>query len=170
MSDKILIAYATGAGSTGEVAEAIGQELREAGAEVDVRLAKGVKEISPYRAVIVGSAIRMGKLLSDATKFVKKKRKALSQVPVAYFVVCLTMKEDTKESRRTVEGYLDPLAEMVKPVEVGLFPGVLDCDKLGFPWGTMIRRAKDEFPEGDYRDWEAIRAWARHLHGRLMQE
>ena len=109
MSDKILIAYATEAGSTAEVAEAIGQELREAGAEVEVRLAKDVKDVSPYKAAIVGSAVRMGKLLSDATKFVKKNRKALSRVPVAYFVVCLTMKDDTEENRRTVEAYLEPV-------------------------------------------------------------
>jgi len=169
MSDKILIAYATKAGSTAEVAEAIGQELRDAGAQVDVRLAKDVKDVSPYKAVIVGSAIRMGKLLSDATKFVEKKRKALSQVPVSYFVVCLTMQDDTEENRRTVEAYLDPVREMVEPVDVGLFAGALDCDKLGFPWGPMMRRAKDEFAEGDFRDWEAIRAWARQVHGLLTQ-
>jgi menaquinone-dependent protoporphyrinogen IX oxidase len=40
MSDRILVAYATAAGSTGEVAEAIGKTLREGNAEVDVRHAK----------------------------------------------------------------------------------------------------------------------------------
>jgi menaquinone-dependent protoporphyrinogen oxidase len=169
MSDKTLIAYATKAGSTAEVAQAIGQELREQGAEVDVRLMKDVKEVGSYTAVIVGSAIRMGKLLSEVTKFVKKNRDALGRVPVAYFVVCLTMKDDTEENRHTVDGYLDPVREMIEPVDVGLFAGVLDCDKLGFPWGPMMRRAKDQFPEGDYRDWEAIRAWARQVHARLMK-
>jgi menaquinone-dependent protoporphyrinogen oxidase len=169
VSYKILIAYATKAGSTGEVAEAIGQELGQMGAEVDVRQAKDVKDVSPYKAVILGSAIRMGKLLSDATKFVKKNREALSRVPVAYFVVCLTMKDDTEENRRTVEGYLDPVREMVEPVDIGLFAGALEFDKLGFLWGAMMRRAGDELPEGDYRDWEAISSWARQAYDRLKQ-
>ncbi len=54
VEDKILVAYASRAGSTGEVAEAIGQVLCEAGAAVDVRLAKGVTDLSPYRAVVEG--------------------------------------------------------------------------------------------------------------------
>jgi len=38
MGDKVLVAYASRAGSTGEVAEAIGEVLRDRGATVDVRL------------------------------------------------------------------------------------------------------------------------------------
>jgi len=169
MADKVLIAYATAAGSTAEVAEAIGQELRDLGADVEVRPAKGVKDLSPYKSVIVGSGIRMAKLFSDATKFVKRNRGALSQVPVAYFVVCITMKDDTEENRRTVEAYLDPVREIVEPVDVGLFAGAIDYDKLGFPWSRMMKAAKDTVPEGDFRDWEAIGAWARQLYHRLSQ-
>jgi menaquinone-dependent protoporphyrinogen oxidase len=167
MSDKILIAYATGAGSTGDVAEAIGQELRGAGAEVDVRLAKDVSDVSPYKAVIVGSAIRAGNWLPEATKFVEKNRDALSQMPVAYFVVCLTMQDDTEENRRTVEAYLDAVCELVEPVDKGLFAGALDLSKLGLPLRLAMKAAKAS--EGDFRDWEAIRAWARQVHGLLTQ-
>jgi menaquinone-dependent protoporphyrinogen IX oxidase len=42
MSDKIFVAYASRAGSTAGVAEAIGTALAESGAQVDVRLMKGV--------------------------------------------------------------------------------------------------------------------------------
>jgi menaquinone-dependent protoporphyrinogen oxidase len=168
MVDKILVAYATKAGSTAEVAEAIGEELRNMGAEADVRLAKDVKTLKPYGAAILGSGIRMGQLLSDATKFVEKNREALSQIPVAYFVVCLTMKDDTEESRTTVEAYLDPVREMVEPVDIGLFAGVIDYSKLSFTARTMSKAMK--VSEGDFRDWQAIRAWARHLHDRLAQD
>jgi len=126
MSDKLLVAYATKAGSTAEVAEALGEELRRAGAEVDVRLAKDVKDLKHYSAVIVGSGIRMGQLSSDATKFVEKNQEALKQVPVAYFVVCMTMKDDTEENHRTVEAYLDPVCEIVEPLDKGLFAGAMN--------------------------------------------
>jgi menaquinone-dependent protoporphyrinogen oxidase len=167
-SDKILVAYATKAGSTAEVAEAIGQELREAGAEVEVSQAKNVKHVSPYKAVIIGSAIRMGKWVSEATEFVEENRGALSQVPVAYFVVCMTMKDDTEENRHTVEAYLDPVRELVEPVDIGLFAGAMDYNKLSFGARTIAKAIK--VSEDDWRDWEAIRAWARQVHGRLMAE
>jgi menaquinone-dependent protoporphyrinogen oxidase len=165
MTGGILVAYATAAGSTAEVAEAIGEELRSMGAEVDVRLAKEVKDVSPYGAVIVGSGIRAGQLLPHATKFVQKNREALSQVPVAYFVVCLTMKDDTEENRSTVAAYLDPLRELVEPMEVGLFAGAVNPSSLSIPARTILKAMK--ISEGDYRDWEAIRSWARALHPKL---
>ena len=168
MSDKILVAYATKAGSTAEVAEAVGEELRRAGAEVDVRLAKDVKDLKHYSAVILGSAIRMGKWVPEATKFVETNREALSQVPVAYFVVCLTMKEDTEENRSTVEAYLDPVCEVVKPLGKGLFAGVIDNSKLSFSARMMTKAMK--ISEGDFRDWETIRAWAQQAYDSLRQE
>jgi len=165
MTGGILVAYATAAGSTAEVAEAIGEELRSTGAEVDVHPAKEVKDVSPYGAVIVGSGIRAGQLLPDATKFVQKNREALSQVPMAYFVVCLTMKDDTEENRSTVAAYLDPLRELVEPVEVGLFAGAINPGKLSLPERMILKAMK--ISEADYRDWEAIRSWARALHPKL---
>jgi menaquinone-dependent protoporphyrinogen oxidase len=70
MNNRILIAYGTRCGSTGGVAEAIGQVLSIGGAAVDVRLVKDVNDLSPYQAVMVGSAIRMGKWLPEAVEFV----------------------------------------------------------------------------------------------------
>jgi len=161
MGDKILVACASRAGATGEVAEAIGEVLCDGGAAVDVRLAKDMTDLSPYRAVVVGSAIYMGRWMSEAVKFVETHRDALNSMPVAYFVVCLTMKDDTEENRRTVAAYLDPVREVVQPVDVGLFAGRLDYSKLPFLFRLIIKAMKQ--PEGDYRNWEAIRAWAGEL-------
>ncbi len=72
MNERILIAYASKCGSTGEVAEAIGQELSQSGALVDVCPAKDVTEISPYDAVMVGSPIFYTKWRSEATRFVER--------------------------------------------------------------------------------------------------
>ena len=168
MSDqaKVLVAYASRCGSTGEVAEAIGQVLCEAGAAVDVRLAKNVTDVTSYRAVIVGSAIRMGRWLPEAVQFVETHRESLSQVPAAYFLSCMTLEDDTEENRRTVAAYLDPVREMVQPVDVGLFAGVMDYSKLSFIFRLMIKGIGT--PEGDFRDWEGIRAWAANLRPVLL--
>jgi len=169
MEEKILVAYASRAGSTGGVAGTIGEALCNGGATVDVRLAKDVTDVSAYRALVVGSAIYMGNWMSEAVKFVESHRDALSRVPVAYFTVCLTLKDDTDENRRTVAAYLDPVLEKVpevEPVTVGLFAGALDYSKLSFLYRTIAKKMSG--PEGDFRDWEAINAWAGQVHDRLI--
>ena len=160
MKSKLLIAYGSRCGSTSGVAEAIGQVLCEAGVGVDVRLVKNVNDLSPYQAVIVGSAIRMGKWLPEVVEFVKTYQDTLSRGPVAYFTVCLTMKDDTVENRRKALAYLDPVRKQfpqVKPVDIGLFAGAVDYRKLSFPYSLILKVMGA--PEGDFRNWEAIRTW-----------
>lgn len=169
MAEKILVAYATGYGATGEVAEEIGRVLRAQGTEVDVRPAQDVKDISPYRAVVLGSSVRAGRLLTKAVRFVSHHKNALNRVPVAYFLVCLTMSEDTPENRATASGYLEKLCAEVKPVDEALFGGTLPANPRGF--GSFIVRAmyRDMARKGptDFRNWDAIRAWAAGLPAKL---
>jgi menaquinone-dependent protoporphyrinogen oxidase len=167
MSEKILVAYASKCGSTGTVAEAVGRTLCDNGTVVDVRLLKDVSDISPYRAVVLGSAARMGRWLPEAVKFVEMHQGTLSQMPVAYFTVCMTMVKDTEENRREATAYSDSVCEMVQPVDVGLFAGAMDYDKLSLPFRLIIKMMK--VPEGDFRDWDAIHAWAADMQPRLLE-
>ena len=116
MGKGVLVAYASRCGSTGEIAETIGQALCERGAAADVRLAKEVTDICEYRAVMVGSAVRAGHGLPEAVDFVKAHQEALGGMPMGYFLACLTMMEDTEEARREAAAYLDPVRELVEPV------------------------------------------------------
>jgi menaquinone-dependent protoporphyrinogen oxidase len=164
MDNRILVAYASKCGSTGGVAEAIGQVLCDAGAAVDVRKVQDVKDIGPYQAIVIGSAVRMARVLPPALKFAKRHRASLSQIPAAYFTACLAMKDDTPENRETAAAYLDPLCQIKEPTSVGLFGGKLDYSTLAPIFRLALSRDQSgQMAEGDYRDWNAIRAWAGEL-------
>ncbi len=163
MNRRILVAYASKAGSTGEVAEAIGQALAASGVTVDVVPVEAAPAVQDYQAVVVGSAIRAGKWLSAATRFVQTHQPTLSRIPTAYFTCCMTLCQDTEENRQKALGYMDPVRSIVTPVAVGAFAGKLDYSKLSFLDGTMMKVMGGGAPEGDFRPWEAIRAWAGGL-------
>ncbi len=162
MPSKILVAYASKAGSTSGVAEAIGKTLADSGTEVEVRRIKDVADIAPYRAVVVGSAIRAGKWLREGTQFVQTHQSALAQKPFAAFLVCMTMSKQTDAAHQEAAGYLEPVRALVKPVSEGLFAGALDYSKLSLVEGLLMRAVGGDQP-GDYRDWNAIRTWAEGL-------
>jgi menaquinone-dependent protoporphyrinogen oxidase len=90
MNDKILVAYASRAGSTAGVAAAIGQTLAASGAQVEVRAMYDVNDLTAYRGV-AGSAIQDGRWLPEAMHFMQTHRATLAQKPFAAFFVCMTL-------------------------------------------------------------------------------
>jgi len=164
MGTKILVAHASKAGSTAEVAEAIGKELGSAGAEVDVLPIGKVKDMEPYQAVVVGGAMLAGSWLSKG--FVEHNKALLSKIPVAYFLVCMTLCEDTPEKRAEAEKYLAPVREIVKPIDEGYFAGRMDYSKLGFLAKFVVKNMV-KTPEGDFRNWDLISQWARDLYPKI---
>lgn len=157
MNNKILVAYATRAGSTAEVAQAIGNWLCSGEQLVDVLPVKDVRDLCPYRAVVLGSPIRMGQWLPEAVAFVKSHVAELGQMPTAFFVMCDTLTSNTAENRLTVDAYLDPVRAILRPATVGLFAGVVDSSKLSFVERQLLKATKK--PEGDFRKWDDIHGW-----------
>jgi len=91
MNNRILVTYASRADSTAGVAEAIGKSLVEGGAQVDVLPMKNVTDVTPYRAVVVGSAIRGQRWLPEAMQFMRDHQTELASKPFASFMVCITL-------------------------------------------------------------------------------
>jgi menaquinone-dependent protoporphyrinogen oxidase len=165
-SQKILVTYSSRLGSTAGVAEAIGQALTGCGAEVEVLPMEAVSDLSGYRAVVAGSAIRAGEWLPEAMQFVRTNRAALNQKPFASFMVCMTlaMKADY---RQQISAWMQPVRLLARPVSEGLFAGALYIGKipsLGDRLKFRMSVAFGVWKEGDHRDWQAIRAWGESLY------
>jgi menaquinone-dependent protoporphyrinogen oxidase len=158
MENQILVAYASKAGSVADVAIRIGETLASKNLCVDVKPAAEVTDLTPYSTVVLGSAIRGGQLLPDAMNLIKNNQAALKQKTFNAFIVCLTLKDDTEENRKTVSAYLDPVRTLVQPASEGMFAGAIFPKKLNLVERLIMKAMKA--PEGDYRNWDQISAWA----------
>jgi menaquinone-dependent protoporphyrinogen oxidase len=162
---KVLVAYASRCGSTGEIAAAIGEELCAAGAEVVVRPVGEVKSLDGFDALVLGSATRMGKLLPEATSFLKKNASAPAMTRVVYFTAGTGPLDPNPVTRE--EGITKPVGEwraIREPLAYRVFAGKVDHLKMAFPVKQMFSFVKDGvMADADHRDFDAIRAWAREI-------
>lgn len=168
MNHTILIAYASYGDTTPKVAEALGKTLREGGTAVDVQPIENVTDLTPYRAVIIGAPVYNDAWLADGEAFIRAHRDTLSQIPVAYFVVSITMLDDTPKNRERVAAVTEPIREAVpevQPFELGLFAGILDYADLSLFRRVTARLGLTE--PFNFRDRAAIRYWAVDLRRRL---
>jgi menaquinone-dependent protoporphyrinogen oxidase len=156
-ANRFLVTYASKAGSTAETAARMGELISGHNLAVDVLPVGQVTDLTPYRSVVLGSAIRAGKVLPEAMTFIEKNQAALQQKPFSLFVLCATLATDNADTRKTVAAYLDPVRAVVTPTREGLFAGVLDPNKLPLLERLMVFFMKA--PEGDFRKWDQINAW-----------
>jgi menaquinone-dependent protoporphyrinogen oxidase len=153
---RVLVAYATRHGSTREVAETIATTLQEHGERVDLRAAADCRDLSEYRAVVLGGALYMGRWHRDARAFLRRHAAALETRPLAIFAM-----GPQKLDERSVRGARQQLDNALRrfrdidPVAVAIFGGVIDPAELRFPFNRM--------KASDARDWDAIRGWAGEL-------
>ena len=166
MHSGVLVAYATRYGSTREIAEAIGSELRRRDEAVDVLDVTGVDNLDGYKAVVLGSALYMGSMLKSAKVFLEQEQVALGRLPVAVFGAGPIKKG---EGLADADGQLDEILEKtpwLHPVARAVFVGKYDPGSLALR--DRIIAALPASPlhgEGahDDREWESIAEWAGAL-------
>jgi menaquinone-dependent protoporphyrinogen oxidase len=166
MSTSILVGYATRYGSTQQVAEAIADTLRAAGLPVEIKPLREVRSLDGYHAIVMGAPLFMFHWHKEALNFLSRQRKALSERPVAVFVLGPVHDPHDEKEWQDSRTQLDKeLAQFpwFAPLALEIFGGKYDPAALRFPL-KMFAGAE---PASDIRDWDAIRAWAESLAPRL---
>ena len=160
MDKQVLVAYATKYGATAEIAEKIGEVLRQAGLPTDVLPVDRVGDLSTYKAVVLGSGVYIGQWRKEAVKFLKANETILAEQLVWLFSSGPTGEGDPVELVQGWQfpGKLQPIADRVRPHDIAIFHGAVDVGKLNRIEKLMLKNVKA--PIGDFRDWEAITSWA----------
>jgi menaquinone-dependent protoporphyrinogen oxidase len=159
---NILVAVASKHGATGEIGEIVAGVLRDAGLTAETRRPQDVMSLDGYDAVVLGSAIYAGRWLDPARAFADRHATALATRPVWLF------------SSGPLGNPPMPPGQPAEPIAVATslgarahrsFNGRLDPRRLGLLERILTRAVRA--PDGDFRDWEAIRAWADEIVAEL---
>ena len=152
----ILVAYASKHGGTEGIATAIAARLQERGLESVARPVQVIDELPEVRAVVLGSGVYAGSWLVDATAFAERHTETLTGVPVWLFSsgpLGEQVVDDEEQPRQLAD-----LRRRLSPRGHETFFGALDRSKLSFTERMIVKAVKA--PDGDFRDWDAIAAWA----------
>jgi len=167
MENRILVAYASKYGATAEIAEKISQVLSQTGLQVEVLPVNHVSDLSQYQAVILGSAVYIGKWRKEMVKFLQNNEKLMAERSVWLFSSGPTGEGDPVE---IMEGWRfpeaqKPIIERIQPRDIAFFHGMLDMKKLSFLERLAVKGMGA--PTGDFRDWNAIASWTTNIAGLL---
>jgi menaquinone-dependent protoporphyrinogen oxidase len=161
---KILVAYATMHGSTGEVGEFIGHILRAFGGDVTVANVNDVKDISGFDALVVGSAVQGGLWHHDMCAFTDRFQYKAEERPSFFFITCIRALEPNGYAHAQ-EYYIDHRAiNHFNVHDIAVFTGKLRTDQIDRKevWYLAANYDGKRAPgliKDDFRDWETIATW-----------
>lgn len=153
-----LIAVASKHGGTQEIGVAIADELQRDGVATTVVDVSDVTRVTGFDAVVVGSAVYMGRLLAEARRFLDEHTTALLALPV-WLYSSGPIGDPPQPTANPLE--LETFAEELGALGYRSFAGRLAKDELGLKERLIVKAVHSQ--AGDFRDWEEIRAWAREI-------
>jgi menaquinone-dependent protoporphyrinogen IX oxidase len=197
MKKKILIAYATNAGSTADVAELVKNTIENKEIQVELKPVNDVINLDAYDAVVVGAPMIVG-WHRDAKKFLRDHQAELAAKPFACFLTAMSLTV-TRESQ--IDGvpiqvdpglvkqprnpkllsikelyalpvnYIRPIlkaARGLKPLGIGLFGGYLNLLTLSWPARIFVLLIIQAKP-GSLRNDAFIREWAVNIRALVVK-
>jgi menaquinone-dependent protoporphyrinogen IX oxidase len=133
-----------------------------------------------------------------ALRFLRRQRRILEKIPLALFVMALSLTESGetsiegvpasvdeklpkppeqegrltfRERYTTLSNYLRAIFRATRaagPVSIGVFGGRLEYGRLKW-WAVLFAMVIIQAPAGDQRNWPAIRAWAADLPAAILK-
>jgi menaquinone-dependent protoporphyrinogen oxidase len=162
---RLVVAVASKHGATHEIAQRIGEVLKRRGLDVTVSSADQIKEVIGYDAVILGSAVYAGRWMKEARDLADQIASG-DLVPKVWLFSSGPIGDPPKPEEDPVD-----VADMVDTVaarEHRVFAGKIDKSKLNFGERAIVTALRA--PEGDFRDWDQISAWAEDIATTLQAE
>ncbi|WP_136519730.1 MULTISPECIES: flavodoxin domain-containing protein [Cellulomonas] len=155
---QVLVSVASRHGATREMGALVAQELRAAGHEVAEVEPEDVERVDGYDAVVLGSAVYVGRLALGLRALVDRQGGQLRARPTWLFwsgpigdpPVPMTVPDDVTALARAVEAR-----------GVAMFPGRLERTGLDLSERALVALTRAE--AGDFRDLDAVQAWGREV-------
>jgi menaquinone-dependent protoporphyrinogen oxidase len=152
---RVLVTAASKHGATWEIASAVRGRLREHGLDSHLCAPEEVGDLAEFGAVVLGSAIYAGRWLEPARALAERHAAALRDRRVWLFSSG-PVGDPPKPAGDPPEAVA--LATRTGAVEHRVFTGRLDRERLGLGERAVVRALRA--PEGDFRDWADVLAWA----------
>lgn len=162
---KILIAYASAHGSTKEIAAFIGRLFSAYNVEATVANVTDINSVDGYDAYVLGSAIHGGLWLQEMCNFTDHFARQLASKPSFFWITCIRALE-TDGYEHALKYYVDHnTLQALNVRDVAVFTGKLNTDAITRQeqW-YLVSNYDGRMTAGninnDFRDWQAIAAWA----------
>ncbi|CAM5780131.1 flavodoxin domain-containing protein [Cellulomonas persica] len=151
---RVLVSVASRHGATREMGDVVAEILREAGHTVDVVPPDDVERVMPYDAVVLGSAVYVGRLAASLRDLVVRQGAHLRLRPVWLFWSGPVGSHPTTSVPDDVEAMVTATGAR----EAKCFVGALDKASLSVSERALVALVRAQ--DGDFRDFDAVRAWA----------
>jgi menaquinone-dependent protoporphyrinogen oxidase len=184
---KVQVVYTSRHGGTAGIADRIAEVLRTEGADVVIANAADRPDPSGFDAYVIGSGVQIGKWHKEGTEFLERNQTTLAERPVWLFssgpLPGSSMTTETQDRLTLALGpeegpgsggrkKIAALSAAIHPREHRVFQGAFNPHD---PPRSMQERlvrlmpaAKRVLPTGDFREWDAIEAWAREIAAQLV--
>jgi menaquinone-dependent protoporphyrinogen oxidase len=167
---SVLVAYASRHGATEQIAQRIAEVLRASRWVAEARPMEAAGDLAGYDAFVIGSAVYYGSWLKEATAFVRRHQAVLAGRPVWLFSsgpLGTAATDDKGQDLRVaaVPKEIAAFTAALKPRDHRVFFGVLDPRTLGIAERVVraLPAGRALLPEGDFRDWQEVEAWAEEI-------
>ena len=159
---KILLTSSSRHGSTDEVGAVIARELRLAGHDVEQARPEDVDDVTGYDAFVLGSAVYMTRWTPEAIDFTQRFSQELHSRPVWAFSVGLS---GLPKGKISDPHRIGPVLLSIEPEDHATFAGRFAPAELSLRERSIARMGGAS--EGDFRDFDAVRAWAESITAAL---